>query len=350
MRKDYHTAMDRTIRVRSLNLDKAEAGLSALGKMKERELEDAGIISSPLFSALCIAPDLEDGKLGYFSPEGKVIVISENVINTAGEDAIRNIFLHELAHALDFALHGSLSGHSPAFRECCRVLGVDKGFEKSRVRTSITSANDKRDRVKKLLALSSSPFENEAAEAIKKAKLLMARDGITLDEDKEEKIYMVPLYQGARFPFSIRMLLTYISKTTGVYVVISQDTNTKTAIAYGSLEETEASIYLYDYLISAAEREIKTLRKNGERISKDSFLRGALTKLTEKTADKSSDNALVAIRDENRKLAKKIVFSNTKLTSAKVRAHGGDVSSYTKGMGFGAKLSVPSAIGRKELE
>ena len=86
--------------------------------------------------------------------------------------------LHELAHALDYALHGFLSGHSPSFRECCRMLGLDPGFEKSRVRLSAAERNGRKDRIRKLLALSSSPFENEASEAIRKAKALMAKEGI----------------------------------------------------------------------------------------------------------------------------------------------------------------------------
>ena len=340
--------MERTITVRSFRIDKEEAELKAFGKLKEAELEERGIIKSTLFDAVRIAPSLEDGKLGYFSPQEHLIVISEDIIDSCSEDTVRNIFLHELAHALDTALHGKLSGHSALFRECCSILGVDEGFEKSRVRTGIIDRTEKKNRIRKLLALSSSPFENEAAEAIKKAKALMAKDGITLES--EEKIYMVPLYEARRFPFSIRSLLAYISNITGVYIVISKDGETKKAIAYGSLEETEASIYLYDYIISATEREIMKLRKNGEKISKDSFLSGALSKLSSKTSDTASDNALVVIRDENKRLAKKIVYSDTKLKTTVTRPHGGDYSSFRKGAGFGAKMTVPSAIAHKELE
>ena len=56
--------MERVIRVRSLKTDYAEAALTALGRKKEKELEDAGIIKSILFNAVCIAPSLENDKLG----------------------------------------------------------------------------------------------------------------------------------------------------------------------------------------------------------------------------------------------------------------------------------------------
>ena len=200
------------------------------------------------------------------------------------------------------------------------------------------------------LGISTSGNSKNVYQAMKKAKDLMARDGITLEKTENERIYMVPLYEGKRFPFSVRMLLSYISGLTGVYVVISQDGEKKTAIAYGSVEETETSIYLYDYLMSGAEKEIARLRNQGEHISKDSFLRGAISELTRKTEDTNSDNAIIAIRTENMKKTKRIVYPTVRLSRKMTRAHGGDASSYSKGVGFGSKLSVKAAIDRRELE
>ena len=348
--ESYHLCgMERIIRVRSLLIDRDEQSLTALGRAKEEELRKCGLIASPLFKAVCIAPMLQEQRLGYFSPSDLLIVISEEITRSS-EETMRNIFLHELAHALDYYLHGVLSGHGALFRECCAAVGVDPGFEKNHVRTSLVKNNEKKNRIRKLLALSSSPFENEAAEAIRKAKALMARDGITLDERQDRKIYMVPMYQAKRFPFFIRMLLSYISDTTGVYIVISQDERAKTAVAYGSLEETEASIYLYDYLIGEMEREIRERRRNGEHISKDSFISGAIAELSRKTSDTVSDTALTAIKAENRKMAKEIIFPDVKLRRRSAVSHGGDAESYAKGLGFGTTLSIPMSIGHKALE
>ena len=143
--------MERVIRVRSLKTDYAEAALTALGRKKEKELEEAGIIKSILFNAVCIAPSLENDKLGYFSPSGLLIVISEEVAENCDQNTLENIFLHELSHALDYSLHGTLSGHSVFFRECCRIIGVDTGFEKSHVQTGLKKENEKRERIRKLL-------------------------------------------------------------------------------------------------------------------------------------------------------------------------------------------------------
>ena len=110
--------MDRTIRVRSLITDRAEAELSALGRRKEEELEEAGIISSPLFHGICIAPSPEEGRLGYFSASSRLIVIDEAVIEECSQETVRNIFLHELAH-----LHHH--DHGPEFHDLLERLCSD---------------------------------------------------------------------------------------------------------------------------------------------------------------------------------------------------------------------------------
>ena len=336
--------MDRTIRASSSMIDKQIGKLWDLYKDKTAELH----IQQQIVSVILAVPILPGNILAMFRPDDKAITIIEDVLISNPED-MENIFLHELAHALDYSINGRLSGHSAGFRECCRILGVDPGFEKSRVRTGLGERKEKKDRIRKLLALSSSPFENESAEAIRKAKMLMAKDGITITDDKEERIYMVPLYTAKRYPFSIRQLLSYISNTTGVYIVISEGREGKTAFAYGTLEETEASIYLYDYLIGAAECEIKRIRAENGKVSKDSFLRGAIAVLSERTADEGIDNALIAIQSENMRLTKKIVFPETRIRLTTMRSHGGDAESYSKGRGFGSRLTVPSGIERRRI-
>ena len=346
----HHQTMERKISMRSLLTDKKRDTLIQLGREKERELIKYGVIHSLLFSDLLIAPALENKKLGYFSSSDKLIVLSEEMVMTSDEITIKNIFLHELSHALDFAMHGTLSGHSALFHQCCRVLGVPPEFEKSKIKANARNAEEQRDRIKKLLALSSSPFENEAQEAIKKAKALMAKAGIT-ETDHEEKIYMVPLYAAKRYLFSVRTLLNYVATTTGVYIVISSEKDsTKKAIAYGSLEETEGAIYLFDYLTSAAERELSKLRKMNRSVEKDSFIRGMIKELSEHTADSSSDKALVIIRDKNRKLAKKIVFHDTRISERVVHTNHWNPKSFEEGRNFGSKLNIPRRIERKELE
>ena len=206
--------MERIITVRSTRLDNAEKKLEALGREKEEELKGKGVIKvyDSLFSRILIAPSLTDRKLGYFSPTDKLIVISEEILNSASWHDTENIFIHELGHALAFRLYKDLD-HSASFRDCCSLLGLEKGFEKSKVKLAAKETEKEKDRIRKLLALSSSPFENEAAEAIKKAKSLMARGSISLDEDREERIYMVPLYQAGRFPYYARVLMNYISES-----------------------------------------------------------------------------------------------------------------------------------------
>lgn len=348
----YIQRVERIITVRSTRLDNAEKKLEALGREKEAELRGKGVIKGydSLFSRILIAPSLTDRKLGYFSPADKLIVISEEMLNSASWHDTENIFIHELGHALAFRLYKDLD-HSASFRECCSMLGLEKGFEKSKVKLAAKETEKEKDRIRKLLALSSSPFENEAAEAIKKAKSLMARGSISLDEDREERIYMVPLYQAGRFPYYARVLMNYISESTGVYIVTSYNQDgTKTSVAYGTLEETETSIYLWDYLVSSAEREIEKLRKMGKHITKDSFIRGAVLALSSRTADADDDTALALIRNENKEKTQRMIFADMKITTRSYYSRGGDAASFRQGEGFGSKLSIPEKIGRRRIE
>ena len=89
--------MDRTIRVRSTLTDRKEEELERLGREKEAELRAGGVTATHLFTSVCIAPDLEKGRLGYFSPHGRLIVISENLAWGDDGSALRGVFLHELA-------------------------------------------------------------------------------------------------------------------------------------------------------------------------------------------------------------------------------------------------------------
>lgn len=344
--------MDRIIRVRSTKLDKEEESLKAIGRQKEAELRENGILLSreTLFKELIIAPLAEKGKLGYFDSRQKTIVISEELVSSASWDDTVNVLIHEMGHALDYLQHGNLE-HSESFRKCCALLGIAPGFEKSKVRISLKQNDKEKDRVRKLLALSSSPFENEAAEAIKKAKELMAGKDIKIDDEDDEKIYMVSLFEAERFPSYVKALINYISESTGIYPVLEhRDATMKAAVIYGTLEEVEASIYLWDYLVSSSEMEIAKLRCKGMSITKDSFIRGAIAALKSKTEDSASDHAIMLLRNENKERALKIVFKDIKLRARKYYSRGGDARSFSMGQGFGSKLSVPERIGRKRIE
>ena len=68
-----------------------------------------------------------------------------------------------------------------------------------------------------------------------------------------------------------------------------------------------------------------------------------------KTLSENTENALAIIRDENRILSKKLVFTNTRLRTQKHSASIQDYNSFKIGKNFGESLPLPQKIDRKKL-
>ena len=335
--------MERTITVRSSAIDSWIRRFRAIEREKEKKLG----IAKPLAASILITPALESSKLGFFRPDALLIVINEDLVENGTDREIENVFLHELAHALDYRLNGAAE-HGNSFRACCRMLGIDEGFDKSVIKLSVSRMNARREKIRKIMALSSSPFENESASAIRKARKLMAESG--LDGCAHEKIYMTALHSAGKFSYGTKMLLSYVEKASGVFIVTTHEGKERKAIAYGSLEEVEFSLYLFDYLSSSADREIRTRRKQGEHISKDNFMMGMIETLSSSTSESALDTSIIAIHDKNRDKAKRMIYPNTRLVTRSSRSSASfDDGSYGIGKCFGDNLDVPKAITRKAI-
>ena len=265
------------------------------------------------------------------------------------------MFLHEAAHAIDFALNGYGGGaHTPKFREYCALIGVEDGFDKARIKHKLDEDVKIKERMAKLMAMSSSPFENEAMIALSKARKLLLENSEALKEqnDKEDKIYDVNLYEAGRLPYYLNRLAQFVGKATGVFIVKVLGTDKGTALrAYGALEEVEAALYLFGDLLSALDEEIKKLKKEGYKITKDSFVIGACPEMEKKLrmADTSSDNALVSLQNENKEKAKRLCFSGYSFR----RTYSNkslDPTSMSLGQKFGEAMDISSSMGRKEIK
>ena len=330
--------MQRTIRVRSAAADNWIRRLRNLESEKEKALG----ISPPLAEKIFISPMTKEDRLGFFRPDVLAIVISESLIAGGREEDTENIFLHELAHALDYRENGT-TGHGPSFRTCCRRLGLEEGFDKSRVRLNDKKRKSTGERIKKLLALSSSPFENESAAAIRKAQQLMMEYGNHTAGD--EKICEVPLLTSSRFSLGTKAVLAFVEKESGVFLLYApSEDGRRSAMAYGSLDEVEFALYLTDYLLSSAEREIRRLRREGEHISRDSFMDGMIRIISGTASKAGTDTALVSLRNRNEESARRIVYPDTALHKRRIRSSSlFDDSSYGRGSTFARNLDIKAS-------
>lgn len=347
----YIRNVERLIRVTSDALNDERNRAIAMARTHEAAAHELYSFHSPIFSDILIAPDLKGKALGLFSIEDKLIILNEKIMNL--DEAVRdNIIKHELSHALEYALTGISTGHTPLFRAICKGLGIDEGFEKAKIVISLKERDKKARKIEKLLALSTSPFENEAMEALEKAQKLMLENRIESHANtKEEKIYYSSIYSSGRTPFYITSILNFVSESTGAFIVRSSKGGKIHSTCYGSLEEVELSIYLFDYICSALEQEVRKSRTAGIGITRDSFILGAIPEMRKHlySADNANKEAIVKVRDENAKLCKRLVFTDTKLRTKKYSVHMNDAKSYDNGKKFGKSLAIPRKIDIKKL-
>ena len=344
----YIITVERIIKVTSDAINLERARLMSLARKLEKSACRDYSISTNIFSDLLIAPNLPNSILGYFHEKYRIIVLSEDLLEF-DESSRDNILKHELSHALEYALDGA-TGHGNRFKAFTAYFGTDKDFEKAKVEKAALDKNKVKTKVEKLLALSSSPFENEALQALLKAQKMMIENHIET-QNKEEKLFFVELYESGRTPHYISSILDFISFATGVFIVRSTKSGKSVSTCYGSLDEVEFSIYLFDYILSESDNEVKKSKKKGINITKNSFIMGAMPEMKKKlkTLSENTENALAIIRDENRILSKKLVFTNTRLRTQKHSASIQDYNSFKIGKNFGESLPLPQKIDRKKL-
>ena len=331
--------MDRTIKVIGEKEEKVRAELAFVERETARKAFMYYGITRPLYNGLFFAHMDNEAKLGLFESSSEIIILSESLLDYPFS-VVRNIFIHECAHAVDYYCNTDMTGHSPFFREVCDNLGIDKGFEKARIKTDVTLKAKAREKLDKLLALSSSSFENEALVALEKARELIKKASLEeKDSDGEEKIYYVDVYEKGRISAYIIYISLIVGDNTGVFFVKNHKGGSVALTAYGSLEQCESALYLFDYLMSALEEEVGRLRKSGKKVSKDSFMIGAYDAIKKKTSG-GKDTALVkSIKHETEEKAKRIAFRDSYLRKGRTNVNV-DRGSFDSGSSFGRDLDL----------
>lgn len=323
-------------------------GDNAIAKAKQSISFD-----SRLYNAILFVPNLENNALGLFIEKNQVIALDESILDCQ-YDAIRNIFLHELAHALEFNIYKECSGHGERFHKLCALIGVEEGFEKARtdIKSKLEEKNKAKAKVNKLLSLSgSTSFDAEAALALSMAEKLTKEYALTLTEEKEEKLYLAPLIEKSRISASDIYIINIVERATGIFAVRSRNKNISLIRIFGSLEQVELAIYLFDYLDGEIDREIAKLRHQGKSITKNGFTLGVYQKLKEKLSPSSSETtkAIVLVKEENKRLAQKLFFKEKKLRNEKRAIRSATKESIESGNKLGAKLDLSNGMKIRKL-
>lgn len=291
--------------------------------------------------------------LGLYDSHDDVILISSG-LTSMPYGTLRQIALHEKAHRLNWIVNGSLE-HDAGFRELCRQLGVDEGYEKARV--AISRHSGLVERIRKLKALGESPFEAESQAALAKVRFLMASYAIEDEEgdDDGDSICMGDLWGPVgRMPYSVQVLSRIVQLHTGVFVVKEHLDGGTRLRAYGRRDEVEVALYLMDVLHNALEKELARRRALTPDLyygvgGTNSFYAGVLAAMKERMekhdGDRSEEKALTLAQADNEERARRIVFQDCRITrrSGKGRLNR---AAYAGGQDYGSSLTIAKGIGK----
>lgn len=320
----------------------------------EKTMREKKHLLGNIFPSILFSPLENDPRLGYFSPDQNLIVIREELALENESETRRNVFLHELAHAYAFHKFGSLS-HDSYFRESCKLLGVPEGFEKAKIKRNLLKKEKARAKVEKLISLSSSPYENEAEEALKKARALLLEYNIEKkDEEEKDLIYFVSVLERLRFHEYEKTLLSITSRLTGAMGILEKKRGRKTSLSfYGNLEQIEYAAYLWPYLYGELEKEYRKAKAFDPLINKSTFSLGLATSLSYKLqSDKDGERAIAICQKENLDKFKRIsgmITSRSRRSTSFLSKE-----SFDKGFQAGKNIDITLGKGkwrgRKEIE
>jgi hypothetical protein len=211
------------------------------------------------------------GKLGTADSETWTIKLKSTFAATYRFDAVRDVFLHEVAH-LWASVHPdgtTETSHGPIFRGICEVLGADphattkNSFFFTSEGRNLDESTDPQDqlraKVHKLLALAQSPYPEEAQSAASKASELITRHNLTLiEEDKERTFTSRFMCEPAiRHPRHILVVATILRSFFFVEIVwvpawvVAKQSAGNVPEMSGQPHDIELAAYVFDFIQGA---------------------------------------------------------------------------------------------------
>ncbi len=139
-------------------------------------------------------------QLGSWAAADRTLSLSHFLISTHPWNLTLQVLKHEIAHQICSEIYGQEdAGHGPMFRQACTRIGLDAPFHRAsadlaegiatQAAGSETTEHGRQiiEKVRKLMALSDSDNEHEAALAMQRAGEILSRYRLTLDALAEEE-------------------------------------------------------------------------------------------------------------------------------------------------------------------
>jgi hypothetical protein len=208
------------------------------------------------------------GKLGIADPETWTIQLKSTFAASHRFDAVRDVFLHEVAHlwASVYPDGKRETSHGPIFRTMCELLGADPQATNknnplfSPECESLDDSTDPQDqlrvKVHKLLALAESPYPEEARSAASKAGELITRHNLSLVEEDRERTFISrfmcdPAKRHPRHFIVVANILQRFFFVAMVWVptwVVSQKCVGNVPEMSGQPHDVELAAYVFDFI------------------------------------------------------------------------------------------------------
>lgn len=326
-------------------------------------------------------------KWGEWSPITRTISLSNELIERHSWDIVLEILKHEMAHQLAQERLAQLgtTPHGHQFQRACDMLGVatwartasgDLPEAIPSWREKLLSDEEERllKRAEKLLALSSSGNEHEAALAMQMVQQLYAKYNLErlAKERSDELVYCVIDRQTKRIDAAQSMLFSILGEFFFVRVVYSSRYDAKAREDYKVVEllGTRENVLIAEYVYFYLDRELESLwrefRRKGVRglSKKRSYLMGVLAgfrrKLAEAPASQSGEAAAVdhgkpsrmsALQSlDDARLSAFVTARFPKLASRRWRSGRGDASSYNEGIKDGSSIKLRQGLSSESTQ
>lgn len=284
-----------------------------------------------------------DTRLGYFNSEQNLIVMSDVFLDDSLEEEMKAVFLHELAHWVVYRKYGNYAmTHGTAFRKVCETIGVTDGFEKAVV--SIKDWQERKQKaekkVRKLLALSESPFEAEADSAMAKAQTLMSQYSLDYLSNKgDDRLFGIDLDTLGRIDSWRNSLARLVADLSGCYRIIVGTGRGRHISYFGSKEQVESALYFQLYFEDALEEEY---RKNKGSLygigGKNTFLNGLCRSLYRKAFTTGLNTSIVLSQTKSEERYWELAEGR----KVNIRSHARAGAGYRLGAEVGEGMSIPS--------
>ncbi|MDR3630748.1 MAG: DUF2786 domain-containing protein [Desulfocapsaceae bacterium] len=251
-------------------------------------------------------------QLGLWRPETREIRISSFLIRNYPWDITLQILKHEIAHQVCSEMyHDQTGGHGELFLKTCAQLGLPERF--SHAQGDLSLAGERRgcgscddasrkivEKIRKLLALSQSANEHEAALAMKMAGRLLEKHNLAQlpDDSQHNFVYLIINRKKKRIAEYQRRIIAILTKHFHVEAVSSSlydpgtDEIYKTFELFGKQANVQIAEYCYDFLeqkLSALWQERAHPVQGNGRIAKKSYYLGLLKGLSDRLTEQSDE-------------------------------------------------------------